>query len=229
MKKIIYILFSVTVISCSSGSAGEDIFEENTAPSKPFLITPSNNQLCTETELNLQWQTSLDGEGDEVLYLLQVALNADFSAIFHESNVSQTSKKLTFEGGKNYYWRVKALDTKQNSSEFSAVYSFYSEGEGVENHVPFLPELVAPTQASSIAPGFVKLEWTATDLDTEDVLNYEVFLGTSSNALQSKASNLADKFYNIELNSADTYYWRVDVKDGNGGVTIGQVWKFTVL
>lgn len=230
MKKLIYILLlSLVVIGCSTESVEEEIGLENTAPSKPVLVTPANNELCTETELNLQWQASIDGEGDVVKYLLQVATDAGFSNIFHESTISQTSKELTFDKSKNYYWRVKASDTEQASSEFSSVYNFYSEGVGVENHVPFSPELVAPAQGVSITSGSIKLEWTATDLDAGDVLSYEVFVGTESDVLQSEASNLTDKFHTVTLNSANTYYWRVDVKDGNGGVTLGQVWKFTTL
>ena len=228
MKNLLYILlFSAAIVSCGGGSDTE-ITDENTAPSVPSLLSPANNALCTELTLNIQWQAAIDGEGDALSYLLQVAKDAGFSNIVHASTVSQTSKSFTVDGGESYYWRVKAKDAL-TSSEFSSVYNFYSEGEGVENHIPFSPELVAPAMNGAISKGSVKLEWTATDLDSEDVLSYDVFVGTSSNSLQKEGSNLSDKSYTITLNSANTYYWRVDVKDGNGGVTIGQVWEFTTL
>lgn len=229
MKNILYItLFCALIVGCSGGG-DEEISEENTAPSVPSLIFPVNNQLCTETNLNLQWEASIDNEGDTVEYVLQIATDAGITEIFHESTFSANSKELNFERGVNYYWRVKAKDSQQANSDYSSVNSFYSEGVGSENHIPFSPSLVAPSKGSSIAAGSVKLEWDATDLDTNDVLSYDVFVGNSSVSLQSEATDISNKFINTTLNTSGTYYWRVDVKDSNGGVTIGQVWEFTIL
>jgi hypothetical protein len=228
MKKLYILLFVATIIGCTKRTGGESI-EENFAPNKPILVFPADNELCTDKILKLEWQESLDADGDDVMYLIQVATDAGFTSVFHESTISETFKELTFESSKNYYWRVKAIDELEESSDFSSVNSFYSDGVGVENHVPFSPELIAPSEASSVASGSVKLEWNAIDLDSNDVLNYEVFVGTSKILLESKAKDIGNKFYTTTINTGITYYWRVDVKDSKGGVTIGQVWSFTSL
>jgi hypothetical protein len=228
MKKLLYILLISTAIVGCGGGTSDEITDENTAPSVPSLQSPANNALCTELTLNIQWQAAVDGEGDALSYVLQVAKDAGFSNIIHESTISQTSKSLTVDSGENYYWRVKAKDALL-SSDYSSAYSFYSEGEGIENHIPFAANLVAPSKGSSNAAGTIKLEWNATDLDSNDVLTYDVYVGTASDNLQSEASNVADKFLNTTVNNSGTYYWRVDVKDSNGGVSIGQVWEFSIL
>lgn len=224
MRKLLYILF---VYGFVTGCATEDV-AENTAPSVPNLIFPTNNQLCTDSTLLMEWSAATDNEGDAVSYVLLVAADAGFTAVFHESTVTQTTKELTFDLNESYYWRVKAIDAQEASSDFTEVHSFYSEGEGTENHVPFSAVLVAPLEESSVASGSVKLEWTATDLD-QDVLSYDVYIGTSMGTLQIETTNSTDPFYSMNAQSAITYYWRVDVKDSNGAIAIGQIWEFTTL
>ena len=223
MKKIVYIIILCGIVtSCHTESV-----VDNTAPATPNLIFPANNQLCTDKTLQMEWSASVDEEGGAVSYLLQVATDAVFTRVFHESTVTQTTKELTFETNEAYFWRVKALDTQEASSDFTEVYRFYSEGEGTENHVPFSAVLVGPLEQSSVASGTVKLEWIATDLD-QDILSYDVFLGTSQNNLQNVVMDSNDSFYTITVLSNVTYYWKVNVKDVND-TTIGQVWEFTTL
>lgn len=231
MKRVLYILlFCGTLIGCASES-GEPQVEENTAPGVPSLVFPADNELCTETNLNLQWSAAVDGEGDAIMYLLEVSNDAGFTDVFHESTISQTSKELNFDSGEDYYWRVKAIDDKNASSDFSSVNSFYSEGIGNENHVPFSPGLIAPLQESSIVSGSIKLEWSSVDLDTDDVLTFDVYIGNNSSdlTLESNGTDITDTFYTISIGSGITSFWRVDVKDSNGGITIGQVWEFTTM
>ena len=223
MRKLLYI---VLIYGFLTGCSSESV-EDNTAPTIPTLSYPLNNQSCTDVILNLEWATSEDNEGDAVSYLIQVAKDAGFTNLFHESTVMGTSKELTFEINEGYYWRVKALDSQNASSNFSNMYRFYSEGEGTENHVPFAAELIAPLEDSFIVSGEVKLEWSAVDLDKDDVLTYDVFIGTSMESLASEVTNSIDTFCNVNAQSGITYYWRVDVKDTKGGIAIGQIWEFT--
>jgi hypothetical protein len=40
------------------------------------------------------------------------------------------------------------------------------------------------------------------------------------------ANQSGDLFTTPTLNAATNYYWKIVVKDNNGGQTIGQIWNF---
>jgi hypothetical protein len=123
---------------------------------------------------------------------------------------------------------VKATDSKNLSSSYSSVNQFYTEGEGISNHLPFSPILTAPTLNSVVTGTTVTLEWTASDVDTTDTLTYDVYFGTDSASLTLIASDqTAASLTSPTLSASTAYYWNVVVKDGQGGQTIGQVWNFT--
>ena len=129
--------------------------------------------------------------------------------------------------GTAYYWRVKATDSKNASSNYSATYSFYTEAEAVANHAPFLPQMVQPELNSFVNTTTVTLKWTASDVDTSDVLVYDVYLGTTNPPTAKVGTNLTTAFWaTTTLQATTNYYWKVIVKDNKGGETIGQVWNF---
>jgi len=221
MKNIIYIIgLTVLFYSCAT----ED---SNNAPTIPELVFPANNQACTDLNLTLEWEPSADSDGDNVSYLLEVSNTISFSSLVLEEVVEQTSKAISVTGDAIYYWRVLATDNSGASSEFSSVYSFYSETEGIENHVPFAASLLAPSQNDNVASGTIRLQWQGEDLDENDVLAFDVYIGSSENMLVKEATDINNNYFDVSL-TTDTYYWRIDVKDSNGGEAIGQVWRFTV-
>ena len=89
-----------------------------------------------------------------------------------------------------------------------------------------MPQLVKPSLEASVATT-VDLEWSASDVDTSDVLTYDIYWGTSASSLTSSKTNLTTKTAQLTgLQSGTTYYWKVVVKDNKGGETIGQIWNF---
>ena len=79
--------------------------------------------------------------------------------------MKKQKQKEILEKGKAYYWRVKATDSKNAGSKYSATYSFYTEGVALSNYVPFSPQLVRPVLNSTITSTTATLEWTASDAD----------------------------------------------------------------
>ncbi|OYX24316.1 MAG: hypothetical protein B7Z06_09055, partial [Flavobacteriales bacterium 32-35-8] len=150
MKKIgLFILSLVVFSSCSSGGDGgsDDPSPnpvQNTSPTTPGLNYPTNNLVCISNTINFQWNAAVDAQNDAITYQLQVATDNAFTQNLNSSTATALSKQITLIKGKSYYWRVKATDSKNASSSYSAVYNFYTEGEGVVNHVPFAPVLVTP-------------------------------------------------------------------------------------
>ena len=229
MKKVKYILLFCTIIwSCGGDNGGVEIpipTPVNKAPSIPVLIFPTDNLLCTDNVLNFNWNASIDPEGDALTYQIQVAKDNLFTQIVHALNCSLTEQTISLSKGFNYYWRVKSIDSKNLGSSFSSVFSFYTDGEGEVNHLPFSPFLVAPELNSIQNTTTISLEWTANDVDN-DPLAFDVFFGKVNPPIMKVAENLTSNTFSVAIESSKNYYWNVVVKDDKGGQTIGQIWNF---
>ena len=230
MKITIYILLFASIFwSCSGGSGGNEIIPptENTAPTTPILVSPTNNLLCINNELNFTWNASIDKEGNPITYFIEVAKNNLFSPIDLNLTSISTSKTITLEKGIAYYWRVKAADSKGAESSYSNVYSFYTEDTGVSNHLPFLPILISPNLGTVVQSPTTTLQWSGSDTDISDILTYDVYFGTVNPPTAIISSNQSEStFLTPNLNASTTYYWKIVVKDDKGGQTIGQIWNF---
>ena len=234
MKKLIYIAI-ITIIVWSCGGGGDDPKPaptptptpvENKAPSTPSQVYPTNNLLCIDNAINFQWNAAVDPDGDAISYLLEVAVNNQFSPVEHSLTVTGTSKDLSLEKGIGYYWRVKAKDSKNLEGSYSSVYSFYTEGNPETNHLPFSPELVQPDLNSVVQNSTVTLKWTASDVDTSDTLTFDIFFGTENPPTTKKGDNQTTNSLDFTVVASTNYYWKVVVKDDKGGEAIGQIWNF---
>ena len=232
MKKLLYIITISTVLWSCGGSGGGDTPPPpppvNNAPAVPTLVYPTNNLLCIDNVLDFDWNASTDPDGDSVTYQVQVATDSGFAQLVHSVTESSTLRTLSLEKGIAYYWRVRATDSKGLSSSYSSGNQFYTEGEGISNHLPFSPILVAPELSSVVSTSTATLQWTADDVDTSDILTFDVYLGTDQASLVVESSDqTATNFETATLTASTTYYWKVVVKDGQGGQTVGQIWNFT--
>ena len=231
MKKLLYTLaLSITIWSCGGGGGGDTPppTPTNETPTTPVLVYPSNNLLCIDNVLNFDWNASTDPDGDPITYNIQVSTNAQFTQVVHDVNVTSTSRSLTLDKGVAYYWRAKATDSKSAASSYSSTNQFYTEGDGVSNHLPFTPVLTSPELSSVVAGTTANLQWTADDVDTANTLTFDVYLDTVTPPVAAAASDQAAESLNVtNLTASTTYYWKVVVKDGEGGQTIGQIWNFT--
>lgn len=233
MKHIsLLVILGVLVASCSSSGGGGDDGPidpptENQAPEKVgSLAYPTNNLLCTTNILNFEWSAATDPDGDAVSYVLEISETNDFSTLKESLTVSGTTRTVTLEKGVAYYWRVKVVDSKNASSEYSSTYQFYTEGIGQTNHLPFSPELVSPELNASLNGASTILEWNASDVDN-DPLTYDVYFDTNTAPTTKVGDNQTAKTLSVDLSASTTYYWKVVVKDDKGGQAIGQVWSFT--
>ena len=230
-KSYLYLTVSIVSIFLSCSSGGDDVKEpepeQNTAPSVPEQVYPLSNTLCIDNNLVFEWNTSTDAEGDVITYEIEVSENRSFSPLSHTATSSSESKLISLTKGKAYYWRIKAIDSQSAESEYSSVSQFLTEGDGVSNHIPFAPSLVAPALNSEIDGTSTTLSWTASDVDG-DPLTFDVYLDTDADPTTKMSENQSGTTYDAAgLIVATTYYFKVVVKDGNGGVSIGQVWSFT--
>ncbi|MBA0883384.1 glycoside hydrolase family 78 protein [Flavobacterium undicola] len=223
MKNFIYYtLISFLFISCSSG--GDD--STDTAPIAPTLIAPANNILCIDNSVSFQWNIPVDANKNTTSYQIQIAKDSQFSQIVKSAEGTSNSQTIALEKNTAYYWRIKATDNQSLLSEYSTTFKFYTAGEAVINHLPFLPELVQPTINSVLNTTTAKLSWTAIDVDKTDILTYDVYFGTANPPTSKISENIAVTSVDVTLNPSKEYFWKVVVKDNKGGETMGQTWKF---
>lgn len=229
-KSYIYILIVISLVSfsCGGDDGSEEVqVEENTAPTVPTQIFPSNNEICTDNNVVFEWSSSTDAEGDLITYRIEVSEDSSFSILSHVQTIFSESILITLDKGKSYYWRVEAVDSGNATSGYSNVVSFVSEGEGVSNYIPFAPTLVAPALNAEIEGTDVLLSWTAADADS-DPLTFDVYFDTNENPTTKVSENQTGTTYNATaLTAATKYYFKVVVKDDKGATSIGQVWSFT--
>lgn len=224
MKNFIYLAFcSCLFFSCGSGS---DDNPKNTAPTTPTLVTPTDNKLCVDNTVIFQWNNSTDTSTDVITYQIQIAKDNQFSQIAKSTEGTANSQTIALEKNTAYYWRIKATDNKNLSSDYSITYKFYTAGEAVINHLPFAPELVQPAINTILNTAKATLKWNATDVDVNDVLVYDVYFGTVNPPTQKVVENKAANSVEVTIEAAKAYFWKVVVKDNKGGETQGQIWKF---
>lgn len=223
----ILILFAVIgIISCSGGDGGTPKSTENQPPTAvETLVSPINNVLCVSNYVTFEWTAATDPEGESLKYVLEISKNNGFSSLDKSFTTTLTEKRVTLEKGVYYYWRVKAIDKTGDSSAYSNIYSLYTEGEGVTNHLPFQPQVVSPQKDSFVAAGNITLSWTATDLDN-DPLAYDVYFSTANPPTEKVAEDIDQTSLAVSTEAATTYFWRVVVKDSESGFANGQVWTF---
>ena len=231
IKKVYIAVLSLLVLSCGGG--GDDPIPNpiptpvNKVPTTPGLVTPTNNKLCIDNAVQFEWNASTDPEGDVVNCELQIATNNAFSQGLITKISTNTSISVTLNKGIAYYWRVKAKDNENASSSYSSTFSFYTEGNGESNHLPFSPSIITPTFDATIQGASTTLEWSASDVDTDDILKFDVYFGTTNPPTSKISENQSGLTLNVNsLTPASNYYWYVKVKDDKGGQTIGQVWSF---
>lgn len=231
MKNFIYLsIISLLFTACGSGGGDEPVTPPvpvNTAPTVPVLASPTDNKLCLDNTVVFQWNPSSDTEKDAIVYQIQVAKDNGFtqiaSTLTATSNLTHT---VTLDKNTAYYWRVKATDAKGLASAYSTTYKFYTAGVAVVNHLPFAPDLVHPTINSVLTGTSATLTWTASDVDTSDVLTFDVYFGKANPPTVKVSNNISTLSATIIVEPTKQYFWKVVVKDNKGGETIGQVWKF---
>ncbi|MBP6754860.1 MAG: hypothetical protein KA210_01835 [Bacteroidia bacterium] len=240
MKKILVIYFiSFVIWSCGGGEDSGTTNPTNpttpnnpstgipnTAPTTPNLASPTNGKLCINNTVDFQWEAATDAEKDAISYQIQIATDNLFTKIIKTVEGSSTSQTIALEKGIAYYWRVKAVDSKNLSGSYSTTFNFYTEAVVQANHLPFLPEIVAPGFSASINAGTTTLKWSATDTDVSDVLTYDVYFGLDTPPTAKVIDNKTSTSVDVTTIALKRYYWKVVVKDNKGGQTIGQIWNF---
>lgn len=220
LKILFLICFCLINVTCNKKT-------NNNPPSELNLVFPSENLLCTNNIITFDWSEAVNFENDEVEYTITIAKDKSLDNIIENRTLKESEITLTLEYGTPYYWKVDALNTNNNTGISSKTFAFYTQGESIQNYAPFAAELITPENNETITLETVFLSWTAEDINTTDILTYELFFGENDNLVLIN-DNLISKNFQINVSKGKRYSWKVDVKDSNGGKSIGEIWSFTV-
>lgn len=202
--------------------------EKNKAPTAVNLIYPTQNLLCTDNTINFNWSKATDPENDALEYNLIIATDRAMTNVIENSTITNLQTTVSLEKQTAYYWKVDALDINNKQGTSSEIFAFFTKGEGVLNYAPFSAELVSPENNSNQSTATsISLTWDAVDINTTDILTYELYFGENS-TLTLIDDSLSDKSHTVSVESGKSYFWKVNVKDQNGAKSIGQTWSFTV-
>ena len=214
MKKISYFLIIVISLFILS-SCGET----NIPPSIPSNPEPANGETSVPLNPVLSWYT-FDEENDEILSYLYFGKSS--SPVLIEKDLEVFKYELgTLEPGTTYYWKVVVKDSNGGMAE-SPIWNFTT------THIPNEPKVVYP-ENNIVLNNYkeVVLRWEAVDPDN-DKLKFDIYFGTNITDLKVLAKDYEKSEYKLPvLKESTTYYWKVIVKDGKGGVKEGAVWSFT--
>ncbi len=221
-----------SLISCGGSGNGDPEPEPPvvvTPPSATTLIFPDNNTECnegvvvnaTQSTVTFRWTEAQNAD----TYELNVR-NLDNNNTAR-SNVSTNSADLTLLRGVPYEWFVISRANGTNETATSATWRFYNQGPGVENYAPFPAEVVSPERGSTVAAtGTVSLVWAGSDVDN-DLVDFEVFLGTDAAALTSLGTTTESTLV-ASIDAGTIYYWRVLSRDSQGNTSLSEVFEFRV-
>jgi predicted CXXCH cytochrome family protein len=115
---------------------------ESNPPPTPVLITEPDYDSTTSLDVNLQWNSVIDPDGDLVEFQVQTDVNTNFnSAYLRDSGwISATDWDVTLVSCWTWYWRVRARDATHPEavSAWTTLDSFMDISTNCGGSCPFL-------------------------------------------------------------------------------------------
>lgn len=188
-------------------------------PSQVTLLTPTDAATNVSITASLSWN-ELAGATS---YELNVATNAAFTVGLQQfAGITETSKAMsTLAYGTTYYWRVRAANVGGNG-DWSATRSFTTTAG-----IPGVVVLLSPTSGAINQNTTITLSWNAVSGATSYTLNYSK---NSSFDTTESVTNITTTSKEITgLDTASTYYWRVQAVNDQGSGSFSAVWSFATI
>lgn len=230
MKKIVFLSMLISIFACSGGSGGGDeVTPVKKDPIAASLVFPNANSECTEgtsttpTESTIKFEWT-PGAGSDNYGLIVKNLTSGVSTTY---STSKSFYEVLLTKGTAYSWYVISSSSASTAKATSETRKFYNAAEGKSSYAPFPAEVVSPIMNESISGTSVTLDWTASDVDN-DIVSYEIFLGTTNNPVSLKKDEVDSTLKNVAVVSGTTYYWKIVTKDSKGNTSVSEVFKFIV-
>lgn len=220
-KHLLFCLLCLVAISCKKPAK---------APTKAVLSLPANNEACisgtitspTLSSILFKWAASQNAESYEL-----TIKNLE-SGVTTTQNTTATELAVTLTRNTPYSWFVTAKSSKIATTAVSDTWKFFNAGEATTAYAPFPADLTFPKMAQRVTPtaGKLNLTWVGSDADN-DILNYDIYLGTSSTApALIKSAQTGLTLADVPVNAGTTYYWKVITRDNKGNTSDSGIYVF---
>ena len=233
MKNIVYILVIICLlVSCGKSSNPEEELPVN--PTAPTLIYPNNNEPCLDAvSLNdSQSQIAFNWNQGQNTYNYTLVITNLSTNDTQEIPVSFPPYTATLIKAEPFAWKVVANGAIGTTPAESDRWKFYLSGDAQTSYAPFPAELLSPQASSTVSAnndGEITLSWIATDVDS-DIATYTLFMDTNdaSTEVTQLSYQSGNMQYNIEVESNQTYLWRVVTLDQTGNTSDSGTYGFRV-
>jgi len=202
------------------------LFYSPNPPSTPNLSSPANDALTTSLQPVLDWSnSSLPANTTFDHYDLQIANDTGFTLGLMDLTISgpATNSDYPFTAitpNTGYYWRVCAVNTIGQSSNWSSIYYLRSAMQA--------PTLQSP--ANSTTPAMITFRPSFSWNTVSGASSYTIQISTSatfSSKLVNTKANGTSYTPTSDLPLNKVLYWRVRSEGTNGPSLWSPVWTFT--
>jgi len=97
---------------------------DSVSPNAPLLKKPANNSLIANEKFELSWQRAEDSGSGIQKYLWEISKDINFSQVVKHGETSDEVVEISSLNEGTYFWRVKAYDKVNYSSDWSEVRQF---------------------------------------------------------------------------------------------------------
>ena len=224
MKYLSILIFSISILGCSSGDGSGPL-----APEPAVLVFPNNNEECnlgisvsdSQSKVIFKWNFAKNTTS----YELNIK-NLDTDTRLDPYLVTKNEMEVVLDKNTPYSWYVVSLNNESNETAFSETWRFYNSGEAVESHPPFPAEIIAPAMGSSVTGTSVSLEWKGFDLDN-DIIGYEVvFDQTSPPTAVIGQTDATEQTITAPISPGNIYYWKIITLDSAENISKSPIFEF---
>ncbi|MCJ7571203.1 MAG: hypothetical protein MUO82_04935 [Candidatus Thermoplasmatota archaeon] len=150
--------------------------------------------------------------------------NADTTSIIGNGTFYCLNTSWIDSYSTKYWWSVNTSDG--HGGWDNDTYSFTTAAANTPPNTPNNPN---PFNHATSIDINADLRWTGGDLDTGDMVTYDIYLGTSSNPPLKKSGYTSTTYDPGAMNSYTKYYWKIISRDNHGASTSGPIWDFTTI
>lgn len=187
-------------------------------PEAPVLSLPENEADDIEMPVSLEWNAVAEADS----YYVRIATDADFDELVIDS-VGIEATDFEFEDANHeteYFWQVQAIRVDL-PGEWSETWSFTTQAPS-----PDVVQLESPADESDDVNLPLNFEWE----DAEHAESYRIQISEDQdfNELIADSSDISDTGIALspQLESLETYYWRVQSKNDIGEADWSDIWSF---
>lgn len=130
-----------------------------------------------------------------------------------------------YEDSSTHYIFARAYDEAENVGT-SEIITVLVRVAGV-NQPPNTPSNPSPANGAIDQDVNLTLSWIGGDPDPEDIVTYDIYLGTSIPPQLEASDQPSTSYTPSTLGYNTTYYWKVIARDNQGDTAEGPIWSFT--